>query len=296
MGYFNMFDEWAMDPKVQSMSEHLQRRHAMLLCLRNIGNTDSMPDEEVATFMRIGLKAARETKTLFKAKGFIDGDGWNVSHWEERQNGHCESYNRVKKHRALKAQNGVSVTHNETLQKRDRNVTEKRHAPEYLLTSELTSVTSEKKKPPKSPKGGEEKPPVPDWINPDTWAGFDEMRTRIKRPMTARAMKIAFGKLAKLRAKGQDANEILEEATLGEWKGIWALHDSQAPTRKTDDPRRDYTPGGMGQRSDVGALAPITPEEQARIDKDNSERAALFEEHKRKVRDERERLKRENKT
>ena len=91
MGYFNFFDEWAMDPKVQSMGESMQRRHAMLLCLRNLGPTHESLDEEVATFMRIGMAEVRKTKELFNRKGFIDGPGWNVRHWDKRQDGQSES-------------------------------------------------------------------------------------------------------------------------------------------------------------------------------------------------------------
>ncbi len=151
MGYFNFFDEWAMDPKVQSMSEPLQRRHAMLLCLRNIGDTSTTDDIEIATFMRITVRQALNTKAIFKAKGFIDGDGWNIKHWHERQSGHCESYNRVKKHRANKAMNGVTVT----LQSNESNATETLRcnppARADLLTNLLTNVT---KDPPNPPGGG----------------------------------------------------------------------------------------------------------------------------------------------
>ncbi len=120
MGYFNFFDEWAMDPKVQSMSETMQRRHAMLLCLRNIGETCETPDEEVATFMRIGMGEARKTKQLFNRKGFIDGSGWNVKHWDKRQDGQSESLKRVRKHRSKERYSNGNVT----LQERDSNVTE----------------------------------------------------------------------------------------------------------------------------------------------------------------------------
>ncbi len=139
MGYFNFFDEWAMDPKVQSMSETMQRRHAMLLCLRNIGDTCDTPDEDVATFMRIGMAEARKTKELFNRKGFIDGIGWNVKHWEKRQDGQSESLQRVRKHRAKERYSNGSVT----LQDRDSNATETLpRARADLLTSLPTTVTT----------------------------------------------------------------------------------------------------------------------------------------------------------
>ncbi|MGA1554268.1 MAG: hypothetical protein ACO35I_09655, partial [Burkholderiaceae bacterium] len=47
----------------------------------------------------------------------------------------------------------------------------------------------------KPPKGGKKKVPLPDWIPTDAWDGFVEMRVKIKKPMTDRAIKLAVGKL-----------------------------------------------------------------------------------------------------
>jgi hypothetical protein len=116
----------------------------MLLCLRNIGDTCTISDQEIATFMRITLDEARKTKVVFRQKGFIDGDGWNVTNWEKRQSGGCESLERVRRFRARKA--------NVTLHSNDEcNVTRARD----VHTSLLTNVTEGDPLPPQNGLGPE---------------------------------------------------------------------------------------------------------------------------------------------
>jgi hypothetical protein len=63
--------------------------------------------------------------------------------------------------------------------------------------------------------------PLPTWISKEVWAGFVEMRKKIKHPLTERAIIAAFNKLDKFRQDGHDPNQLLDEATLNNWRGIW---------------------------------------------------------------------------
>ncbi|MBV7475370.1 hypothetical protein [Pseudoxanthomonas sp. PXM05] len=82
--WFRMYAEFASDPKVQMMSEVMQRRLVMLFCMRCGDVTVTLSDAEIAFHLRISEADLAETKALFMAKGFIDS-AWNIANWEKRQ-------------------------------------------------------------------------------------------------------------------------------------------------------------------------------------------------------------------
>ena len=90
--WFRLYSEFANDAKVQMMSESMQRRYIMLMCLRcsnalrngDSNNMTSLRDEEVAFLLRISEDEIAETKELFIKKGFIDSE-WNLLNWDKRQ-------------------------------------------------------------------------------------------------------------------------------------------------------------------------------------------------------------------
>lgn len=95
-----MYAEFATDPKVQMMSEAMQRRYMMLMCMRCSNDLVTFQDEEIAFQLRITVDELAETKALFIKKGFVDS-GWNLLNWEKRQFASDSSTARVAKHRAL---------------------------------------------------------------------------------------------------------------------------------------------------------------------------------------------------
>jgi hypothetical protein len=86
--WFRMYSEFATDPKVQMMSEAMQRRLTMLMCLRcsDVTVTVDVTDRDaaVAFALRIDESDLEATKALFIRKGFID-EQWNLINWERRQ-------------------------------------------------------------------------------------------------------------------------------------------------------------------------------------------------------------------
>ncbi|MRW85395.1 hypothetical protein GJ698_15015 [Pseudoduganella sp. FT26W] len=119
--WFRMYAEFAHDPKVQSMSEAMQRRLMMLLCLRCSNTLVTLHDDELAFALRVSDEDLAQTKALFLRKNFID-EGWNILNWDKRQFTSDSSAARVKRHRDRKkaaeegAKNKVV-----TLQKRETN-------------------------------------------------------------------------------------------------------------------------------------------------------------------------------
>ena len=98
--WFRMYSEFSHDPKVQMLSEAMQRRYVMLMCLRCSDSLVTLHETEVAFHLRINNDEMAETKALFVAKGFIDSK-WNLLNWEKRQFASDSSKDRVAKHRAL---------------------------------------------------------------------------------------------------------------------------------------------------------------------------------------------------
>lgn len=82
--WFRMYAEFASDPKVQMLSEAMQRRLVMLFCMRCSDVTVTLSDDEIAFQMRISGEELAETKALFIRKGFIDSS-WQITNWEKRQ-------------------------------------------------------------------------------------------------------------------------------------------------------------------------------------------------------------------
>ena len=120
--WFRMYSEFAHDPKVQMLSEVMQRRYVMLMCMRCSNGLVTLHETEIAFHLRISEVDLAETKALFMAKGFIN-EKWSLLNWDKRQFLSDTSAPRVAKHRAAKktaakkAGNGVV-----TLPKRDCNV------------------------------------------------------------------------------------------------------------------------------------------------------------------------------
>lgn len=64
---------------------------------------------------------------------------------------------------------------------------------------------------------------LPDWIEQETWDAFIQMRKRIGKPPTDYALKLILDKLAKYRAKGQDAKQILEKSITSGWQDVFEI-------------------------------------------------------------------------
>lgn len=80
---------------------------------------------------------------------------------------------------------------------------------------------------------------LPEWLPQEAWADFVEHRRKIKAAMTDNAMRLAIKKLAKLRDDGHCPTEILENAVLNGWKGLFPVRDR---------PANDNTPRNSGKR------------------------------------------------
>ena len=118
--WFRLYSEFAHDPKIQMMTEQMQRRYIMLLCMRCSETLETLHETEIAFQMRLTDDELAKTKELFLSKGFID-EHWNFTNWEKRQYVSDSSTVRVRAHRNKKKE---ELKQDETLQKQRCNGTE----------------------------------------------------------------------------------------------------------------------------------------------------------------------------
>ncbi|MGE3479629.1 MAG: hypothetical protein AB7G80_09180 [Dongiaceae bacterium] len=109
MPWFRLYSEFATDPKVQFLSETLQRRYIMLLCYKCNGELEKLSDEELAFALRITVEELVKTIEIFQEKGMI-GPNREVIGWDKRQYKSDTSKERVKRHRDMKRKCNVTVT------------------------------------------------------------------------------------------------------------------------------------------------------------------------------------------
>jgi hypothetical protein len=100
-----MYHEFADDPKVQMMPEHMQRRLVMLFCFRCKDAT--LHEAHLAFYLRISATELAETKALFLENGFI-GEDWELVNWNSRQFVSDSSAERVKKYRDKRQASGLN--------------------------------------------------------------------------------------------------------------------------------------------------------------------------------------------
>ena len=177
--WFRLYSEFAHDPKVQMLSEAMQRRYVMLMCLRCSEVLETLHETEIAFQLRLSTDELDETKQLFISKNFIDKH-WNLLNWDKRQFVSDSSTMRVAKHRSKKKQ--VSNA-DETLQKRPSNAIDTdTDTDTEQIQKRTTSVA----------------PPI--GVSDSVWQEFKSLRKAKKAPITQRAI-----------------DKISEEANLAGW-------------------------------------------------------------------------------
>ena len=74
---------------------------------------------------------------------------------------------------------------------------------------------------------------LPDWIDPEVWAGFVEMRKKKghRFPFTEYAAKLIIAKLGRLKQEKQDPNAVLDQSTVNGWSGVFPVHDQASGLR-----------------------------------------------------------------
>lgn len=194
--WFRLYSEFAHDPKIQMLSEAMQRRYVMLMCLRCSEVLETLHETEIAFQLRLSTDELDETKQLFISKNFIDKH-WNLLNWDKRQFVSDSSTMRVAKHRNKKKQ--VSNV-GETLQKRPSNAIDTDTDTEQIQ-KRTTSVA----------------PPI--GVSDSVWQEFKSLRKAKKAPITQRAIDAITSEANKA---GWTLEKALEECVVRGWQAFKA--------------------------------------------------------------------------
>lgn len=71
---------------------------------------------------------------------------------------------------------------------------------------------------------------IPEWIDPDLWSDFVDMRKQIKKPMSVAAAKLLITKLEGFRVKGFDVAELIGNSIIGGWPSVYEPKTSNKPS------------------------------------------------------------------
>ena len=216
--WFRLYSEFAHDPKIQMLSEAMQRRYVMLMCLRCSETLETLHETEIAFQLRLSEAELIETKQLFISKNFIDKQ-WNLLNWDKRQFVSDSSTMRVAKHRQKKKQESNV---DETLQKRQSNAidTDTDTDKKQIQRSKATSVA------------------CPPDVDQQIWDDWKQLRKAKKAPVTETVV------------DGARKESIKANMSLNDFLAVWCSRGSQglqAEWLKPEDKNLSKT-GQMNQR------------------------------------------------
>jgi hypothetical protein len=240
--WFRLYSEFAHDPKIQMLSEAMQRRYVMLMCLRCSEVLETLHETEIAFQLRLSTGELDETKELFISKNFIDKH-WNLINWDKRQFVSDSSTMRVAKHRNKKKQ--VSNV-DETLQKHPSNAIDTDTDTEQIQ-KRTTSVAT------------------PVGVSDSVWQEFKSLRRAKKAPITQRAIdKIS----EEANLAGWTLEKALEECIVRGWqafKAEWVAKKANPAdiVRLTVAPSNEPDPALEKIKADAKTTRPPSPEELA---------------------------------
>ena len=81
--------------------------------------------------------------------------------------------------------------------------------------------------------------PVDEFLDQEIWKGYEEMRRKIRKPLTPMAVKIAKNRLLELKNSGENISKVMEQSILGSWQSFHPLKRDQGDNHKNFE-ERDY--------------------------------------------------------
>ena len=66
----------------------------------------------------------------------------------------------------------------------------------------------------------------PDWLNVDLFKEYEELRIKLKKPMTDRAVSMAIERISKLRNEGHDPSKVIEASIFNCWMDFYPLKEN----------------------------------------------------------------------
>lgn len=74
----------------------------------------------------------------------------------------------------------------------------------------------------------------PDWVPMAEWSDFEEMRQKIRKPMTPKAKSLIVGELFKLRNRGHPPEQVLQQSIRNCWQDVFPLREGGKNGKSND--------------------------------------------------------------
>jgi hypothetical protein len=87
---------------------------------------------------------------------------------------------------------------------------------------------------------------LPDFIPQEAWEGFVEMRKKMRKPMTERAVKMMITTLTDLHTAGHDVAACLDQSTKNSWLDVYECRERRNEPRQGQRPVLSHL-GKQGQ-------------------------------------------------
>jgi len=92
---------------------------------------------------------------------------------------------------------------------------------------------------------------LPDWIPLETWQAFLEMRKKIKKSPTDKAVELLIAKLKRFKDVGQDVRAILEKSITSNWQDVFEIKENKSFAQQAADVARTTVPAQHTGRDPV---------------------------------------------
>lgn len=104
-----------------------------------------------------------------------------------------------------------------------------------------------KKKNHLSPKDPEFIFTLPDWVGPEVWAAYEEMRMAKKKPPTDKARTLVVKELERLKQLGHDPTTCLEQSIRNGWTDVYEVKNGSGKGNRTRNTQAGA--GGAGSKA-----------------------------------------------
>jgi len=180
-------------------------------------------NEQLARMFNVSEKSISVSVNNLKNEGYIN------LHYEIKSGG-----GQIRFISISNKYNKVRLEENDNLDWKKTSITTGRKLPDFLKDNKINDNKINNNNPPTpltEKQGGDvnldNKPKfiLPDWIKPEVWSAFEEMRKKLKHPLTEYAKILTIKKLENLRREGNEPNEVLEQSIQRGWQGVFALYN-----------------------------------------------------------------------
>lgn len=195
---------------------------------RPTGNLKGLTDEDVEIAAEWSGESGQFTKTLNDLH-FIDGTtgSYVVHDWAEHNPWAASRDKRIAAARAAAAVRWQSGSNADRM---------RRASAPHKSAMPTTRPHPTQPYPTKKTRSGTVVPC--EWISSEAWSGFVEMRNKLRKPLTDRAVSLIVSKLRKFREAGDDPGAVLDQSTRNGWQDVYPIKGTEESNGNTNRAER----------------------------------------------------------